>query len=409
MPLSNPSTLIVADTETGGLDPFSNPILTLSALRTSDGASFNVKIKPPEGLDISPDALKVTGIDVEDLHLNGIPEAEAAEQFCRFISGEGHVIAGCNFPFDMRFLNEMFRRNNIPSPLKHRCVDLQTVAFLAHEKGLIDLPSSKSGVLLLNLNVVSNAFGVARASNLHDSLEDVILTQRCIEEGISLLKNKETKGTEKPRTNLVVLDVETSGLNPSKHSLLRISAKRLSDGSTFDHWVKPEHGRYGDKKSLSKTKIDTKKLSEEGEGLPDVLRKLSRFLAESGPHILSGCNVAFDVDFIEEGCRRHGLRPPFGGKRVDLQTVAFVAHECGDIVLPQKNGVVDLSFDSIAGACGIQRKSEADRDPHDMEIVHCCLERCTGMSFKKEAGLALPKNAPAIEKSKVSEFPTSVG
>lgn len=394
--------MIVADTETGGLDPFSNPILTLSALRTSDGASFNVKIKPPEGMDISPEALQVTGIDVEDLHLNGIPEADAAEQFCRFVGAEGHVIAGCNFPFDMRFLNEMFRRNNIPSPLKHRCVDLQTVAYLAHEKGLIDLPSSRGGVLLLNLDVVSSAFGVARASNLHDSLEDVILTQRCIEGGIDLLKKNEMGGAKEvsSRTNLVLLDVETSGLNPRKHSLLRVSAKRLSDGKVFDSWVKPEAGSYGDKKSLERTGIDTAKLSQEAPPLPEVLKKLSKFLSESGPHILSGCNVAFDVDFIEAGCRKYGLRPPFGGKRVDLQTVAFVAHECGKISLPQKNGAVDLSFNAIAGACGISRQKQADRDPSDLEIAHKCLSACTGISFVKTSVNEFGRGGPVFGKKR---------
>lgn len=394
-----PTPMIVADTETGGLDPSINPILTLSALRTDDGSSFNVKIKPPEGLEISPEALKVTGIDVEDLHLNGITEKEAVEGFCKFLGTGGHILAGCNFPFDMRFINEMFRRNSVPSPLKHRCVDLQTVAFLAHEKGLIDLPKSRGGVLLLNLDVVSSAFGVSRASELHDSLEDVILTKKCIEEGISLIKNKNDRQESLFKTNLVVLDVETSGLKPSLHTPLRISAKRLADGATFDSWVRPEPGSYGDKKSMEKTGIDPRELAKGAPPLSDVLKKLSRFLAESGPHILSGCNVAFDVDFIEAGCRKYGIRPPFGGKRVDLQTVAFVAHECGKINLPKKNGSVDLSFDSIAWACGIQRQSKADRAPSDTEIVHLCLEKCTGMSFEKKPKKGLGKGTKSIDKA----------
>jgi DNA polymerase III epsilon subunit-like protein len=379
--------MVIVDTETGGLVPDENPVLTLSAVRTSDGASFNVKIKPPEDLTISPEALKVTGINVDDLIANGITEKEAALKFREFLGNDGYVIAGCNFPFDTRFLNEMFKRNNIPSPLKHRCVDLQTAAFLAHERGLISLPKSRGGVLLLNLDAVCESVGVSRASDLHDSLEDVNLTRQCIEKCISLIKddsrNKPNRETVSAKTNLVILDVETSGLNKKKHSILRVTAKRLSDGEKFDAWVKPEPGSFGDKRSLSKTGIDAEKLKTEGEELPSVLRKLSKFLSNSGPHILAGCNVSFDVDFIEEGCRKYGIRPPFGGKRVDLQTVAFVYHECGNIQLPADGGGVDLSFNSIAKACGISRGEKASREPTDTEIVHQCLEKCSRITFGK--------------------------
>lgn len=385
--------VLIADVETGGINALENPPLTLSAVRTSDGATFNVKIKPIDGLTIQEEALKVTGIDVEDLRMNGISEEEAAREFFKFAGGGDHVFAGCNFPFDIKFINELYKRNGMPSPVSHRCVDLQTVAFLAHEKGLINLPSSKSGVLLLNLDVISSAFGVSRATELHDSLEDVLLTQKCIEEGISLLKNRNEDVETEGKTNLVVITTETSGVNPRKHALLRLTAKRMSDGAVFDSWVKPDQGSYGDKKHLAKTGIDTSKLISEAPAASDVLRKFSRFLSESGPHILSGCNVSFDVDFIEAGCRRHGIRPPFGGKRVDLQTVAFVAHECERINLSQKNGVVDLSFDSIAKACGVSRQRGVDREPTDIQIVHQCLTHCAGINFEKKcAALASGKS-----------------
>lgn len=387
--------MIVADTETGGLDPRRNPILTLSAAKTHGGGSFNVKIIPPEGLEISEEALAVTGISVEDLRENGIPEAEAVRRFSEFVGEGGHVIAGCNFPFDMRFLREMYRRCGAPMPISHHCVDLQTVAFLAHERGVVELPKSRGGVLLLNLDVVSAAFGVSRSSELHDSLEDVNLTQKCIEEGIDRIRVG-AGGGGGAKNNLVVLDVETSGLDPRKHSVLRISAKRLDTGETYDTWVKPESGTYGDKKSMEKTGLDIAKIKEEGEPLKDALRGLQKFLGGCRAHILAGCNVAFDVDFIEHGCLKYGLRPPFGGKRVDLQSAAFVAHQCGTISLPMSDGKPDLSFSAIAGACGLVRGPGADRHPSDIELFQKCFTKCTGISFPGckapgDAGFALSK------------------
>lgn len=368
--------LIVADTETGGLDPKTNPVLTLSAIRTSDGASFNVKIRPPKGLEISPDALRITGLDPVDLHQNGMDEREAAIGFAEFIGKGDHVVAGCNFPFDMRFIGEMFKRQRIPSPLTHRCVDLQTVVVMAHEHGLVDMPLGRNGIPLLNLDAASNTFGVARAGNLHDSLEDVILTQRCIEAAMEKLQTGAKESAE-ARTNLVFVDAETSGLDPSKHTILRLSALRTSDGKMFDAWVQPEAGTYGDKKALEANGVDVERLKTEGRPLKDVMREFNKFLSEAGPHLLSGCNTAFDVDFVEAACKRFGMRAPFGGKRVDLQTAAYVAHNLGWIELPDKKGSPDLSFTAIAKACGIERQKGAGRSPSDVEIAARCIAKCT--------------------------------
>jgi DNA polymerase III epsilon subunit-like protein len=396
---ANKTRMIVADTETGGLDPKRNPVLTLSAIKTHDGDSFNIKINPPEHLEISEEALAVTGISLTDLRENGVSEGEAVKLFTEFLEQGNSVVAGCNFPFDMRFLREMYKRAGAPFPLPHRCVDLQTVAFIANEHGLIDLPHSKGGVLLLNLDVVSSAFGVSRVSELHDSLEDVKLTQTCIENGISKIKEGATRG-KPPTSRLVMLDVETSGLDPDKHSILRISAMRADSGESLDVWVRPEPGSFGDKKALAVNGIDPDRVKKEGIPLRDALKSLQKFLSETGPHILSGCNVSFDVDFVEKGCKKYGMRPPFGGKRIDLQTAAYVAHECGWISLPDDNGKPDLSFNSISKACGFERGKGADRHPSDITLAHKCLSVCTGIVYgkHKDGSSDEPIGIPAVTK-----------
>lgn len=396
--------VIVADTETGGLDPRRHPILTLSAIRCSDGASFNTKIVPEPGMVVDEDALAVTGLDLADIKANGVSERQAAEEFARFVQGD-HVMAGCNFPFDQGFINAMYRRQGMPSPISHRCIDLQTAAWLAHEHGAIDLPV-RYGVPLMNLDAVSEAFGLARASHLHDSLEDVILTQQCIDAAITSIKD--SPGAAKPRTNLTFIDIETSGLNPDKHSILRITATRTSDGAIFDKWVRPEQGKWGDKKALEINGVDVEFLKTNGEPLKDVLRDFSKFSAKGGPGLMAGCSVAFELSFLDESCRRHGIRPPFAGKRIDLQSAAFVAHECGWINLNpgEKDGA--LGFSAIAKACGMDRERGAGRTPSDMELSVRCMEKCGRIPYsgvpaagngREEAAqplLPIPKITPVM-------------
>lgn len=385
--MSKNFSVIVADTETGGLDPSRHPILTLSAIRQSDGASFNTKIVPEPGMTVDEDALAVTGLDMADIMANGVSERQAAEEFSRFVKGD-HVLAGCNFPFDQGFINAMYRRQGIPSPISHRCIDLQTAAFLAHEHGTIDLPV-RYGVPLMNLNAVSEAFGLARATHLHDSLEDVILTQQCIDAAITSLKG--SPGAGKPRTNLTFVDIETSGLNPDKHSILRISATRTSDGAIFDKWICPEQGKWGDKKALEINGVDVEFLKTNGEPLKDVLREFSKFSAKGGPGLMAGCGVAFELSFLDESCRRHGIKPPFSGKRVDLQSAAFVAHECGWITLDPSETGGALGFSSIAKACGMVREQGAARKPSDLELAVRCMEKCGRVPYEGTPSEGKPK------------------
>lgn len=375
--------LVVADTETGGLDPGRNPILTLSAICTESGKSFNAQIKPVEGMHIEEGALRVTGLDPEILRKEGQDEREVALGFSKFISEAGeHVVSGCNFPFDQRFIAAMYRRQKLPNPISHRCVDLQTAAFLAHELGVIELPVNR-GVPLVNLDAVSKVFGVSRESELHDSLEDVKLTHRCLDAAIEALR-KDKRVAEPKNTNFVIVDTTTSGLVPGKHTILSIGAMRTSDGARFHRWVVPEKGSYGDKKAMEINGLDVETLRKEGVSLERATKDFMKFLYDTGSHVLAGCNVAFDVDFIEDACRKYGIRPPFGGKRLDLQTAAYIAHECGGISLPSKNGVPDISFDGIAQSCGLARKKNGVGSSEDVEVAALCLARCTGISVGKD-------------------------
>lgn len=78
------SPIIFADIETGGLTPGVHPIIQLAALKEVKGEvvdEINIKIRPYKGCKISPKALEVNGITVEQLRNDperiGLKEAMA--------------------------------------------------------------------------------------------------------------------------------------------------------------------------------------------------------------------------------------------------------------------------------------------------------------------------------------------
>ena len=103
-----PRDLIAVDTETTGLKPATNHIIQLSAVRLDrellcERNRFDVYIIPPGEWSIEPSAQEVHGYTKEFILKNGIPLADAARDFVKFIEGCDFLTYNGN-KFDIPFI-----------------------------------------------------------------------------------------------------------------------------------------------------------------------------------------------------------------------------------------------------------------------------------------------------------------
>ena len=103
--------IIVLDTETTGLSFRSDEIIELAAVRaTRDRAGykisdeFDVLISLSEGVRLSPEITKITGIDEQMLREDGVSKAEACARLSGMLAGERILLAAYNAQFDLCFL-----------------------------------------------------------------------------------------------------------------------------------------------------------------------------------------------------------------------------------------------------------------------------------------------------------------
>ena len=104
-----PSSYVVVDIETTGLNPIRNEIIELSALKVQDNTivdSFTTLIKPNEKIPTFITSL--TGISNEMVK-NAQPVENILADFCNFVGNS--VILGHNVSFDMRFIKENCKRH----------------------------------------------------------------------------------------------------------------------------------------------------------------------------------------------------------------------------------------------------------------------------------------------------------
>ena len=118
--------------------------------------------------------------------------------------------------------------------------------------------------------------------------------------------------------NYVVIDLETTGLDPCYSEIIEISAVKYSNGvkvSTFSQLVRPE---YPVDDFITNLTGITNDMLQNASMICDVLPHFLSFVSDS---ILVGHNVNFDVNFIYDNCELLHL-PQFTNDFIDTMRIA---------------------------------------------------------------------------------------
>lgn len=170
---------VIVDTETGGVDPIHSALLSISAVDSETNDAFSSFIRAEPGLELNPGALAANGFTQDECTSISRPtENSVMKDFAKWLAARpAYVVCGCNVKFDIDFVNAAFNRQKIRAILPYRYVDVQGMAILAEELGLIELPRAKDGIMpSVRLDSLTKLLQKAREKSTHNSDEDVELT-----------------------------------------------------------------------------------------------------------------------------------------------------------------------------------------------------------------------------------------
>jgi len=126
---------------------------------------------------------------------------------------------------------------------------------------------------------------------------------------------------------MIVVDIEASGTNPEKHSIIAIGAIDTLDISrVFNEECQIFEGAHIDDEALEYngfTIDDIKNQSKKTE--EQIVNDFIQFAMKSDDHTLAGHSPAFDIGFLNSACRRAGINYPFAKRTIDLHSVC-IAH-----------------------------------------------------------------------------------
>ncbi len=163
---------------------------------------------------------------------------------------------------------------------------------------------------------------------------------------------------------MFVIDLEFSGLDPERHSIIALGAvdffqpsrtiyleSRLRPGAEFDEEAFLVHG-------LTKEYLEMQSLSEQ-----QLVMQFLAWISTSPSHVWMGQSPWKDVEFFSKACERYQFDWPFGHRFVDLHSVCVAHHFANGKNPPQKNGLTDLGLDKVAEYCSLPRRRP--EQPHN--------------------------------------------
>jgi CRISPR-associated protein Cas2 len=183
--------LCVIDTETGGLDPLHNAIISLAAVVLEEGkpvAQLSILIADPSGT-FEEQALKVNGFKKDEVLAQGVTPARAVALLTEFYQKNKMpariTLVGHNVAFDIGFLRRLYTLAGVKGFDKlynYGGLCTKSCALLLEQAGRATFASS-------SLANVCKGLGVPLGRETkHDAMEDALACAAVLEKMIGLLK-----------------------------------------------------------------------------------------------------------------------------------------------------------------------------------------------------------------------------
>jgi DNA polymerase III epsilon subunit-like protein len=172
-------TYISVDVETAGPTPGQYALLSIGACVAFEPAqTFYVELKPDKS-GFTPEALAVSGLDLDDLARSGLPPEQALLQFEAWVASvtppdRRPVFVAFNAPFDWMFAAEYFHSYLGRNPFGHSALDMK-----AYFMGQNGVAWAETG-----FDNVSCHFGLQHPlthNALQDALDQAILFRKMLD------------------------------------------------------------------------------------------------------------------------------------------------------------------------------------------------------------------------------------
>ncbi|MBP9749771.1 MAG: 3'-5' exonuclease [Candidatus Pacebacteria bacterium] len=162
---------------------------------------------------------------------------------------------------------------------------------------------------------------------------------------------------------MIVIDIEATGTNYEKHSILSIGALDFDNPKNRLYLeCRAWEGAHMDPDALTVCGFSESQATDSSKQTEaQVVAQLLTWAEDIEDRTLAGQNVSFDRDFIRAACERAGYAFPFAHRTIDTHTLAYMHHVLHGIPIPIEKRHSALDLDAILAYVGMPGEPE----PHN--------------------------------------------
>jgi|AntRauTorcE11897_2_1112592.scaffolds.fasta_scaffold04271_5 DNA polymerase III epsilon subunit-like protein len=174
--------MIVLDIETTGIDSKKNSIVSVGAVEFENPQNqFYEECHVWDGAEINPKALDVIGFSKK--YVTNQSKQSSKSLLKSFFSWAKecnlNTVAGHNVSFDIEFLKDSARRNNLEYPFPYRHIDTHSLTWMHLAQSGKEIPL-EDGYSKIDSDFVFKYVGITESRGDHNALEDAKLTAEAI-------------------------------------------------------------------------------------------------------------------------------------------------------------------------------------------------------------------------------------
>lgn len=177
---------------------------------------------------------------------------------------------------------------------------------------------------------------------------------------------------------MIVLDIETTGVNPQKHGIVSIGAIEFEEpGNEFYGECRIFDGAHISEEALEVNHFTHDDITDPTKQSPEVLmRAFLKWSREVEERTLCGLNIGgFDLQFIVATAHRHGLNFDFAYRTLDLHTMSYMHMVKSGIDIPTHNKHTAIDLEETLSYVGLQNIDVPHNALGDAKLEGECVSR----------------------------------